>query len=74
MVLVLTKMVGLIPLLLAVPLMAQLGLKDLSLRVTAAFLHVSSNPVKHPRLRLMLKDLSDVMQLCEKDLGLYEQG
>lgn len=71
MVLVLTRMVGLIPLLLAVPLMAQLGLEDLSLRVTAAALHVAAIPEKHPRLLLMLADLSEVMQCCEEDLGLY---
>jgi len=39
--------------------------------VTAAALHVASNPEKHPRLRLMLADLSEVMQCCEEDLGLY---
>ena len=27
----------------------------------------------HPRLRLMLADLSEVMQACEEDLGLYKQ-
>ena len=36
-------------------------------------LHVAANPEKHPRLRLMLADLSDVMQCCEEDLGLYKQ-
>jgi len=49
-----------------------LGLKDLSLRVTAAALHVASNPEKHPRLRLMLADLSEVLESCEEDLGLYQ--
>ena len=49
------------------------GLEDLSLRLTAAALHVAANPEKHPRLRLMLSDLSEVMQCCEEDLGLYEQ-
>jgi len=52
---------------------ALLGLEDLSLRVTAAALHVATNPEKHPRLRLMLADLSEVMQCCEDDLGLYQQ-
>ena len=59
---------------------ALLGLEDLSLRVTAAALrvtaaalHVAANPEKHPRLRLMLADLSEVMQCCEDDLGLYQQ-
>ena len=52
---------------------ALLGLEDLSLRVTAAALHVAANPEKHPRLRLMLADLSEVMQSCEEDLGLYKQ-
>ncbi len=51
---------------------ALLGLEDLSLRVTAAALHVAANPEKHPRLRLMLADLSEVMQCCEDDLGLYQ--
>jgi len=36
---------------------ALLGLEDLSLRLTAAALHVAANPEKHPRLRLMLVDL-----------------
>ena len=40
---------------------ALLGLEDLSLRLTAAALHVAANPEKHPRLRLMLADLSEVM-------------
>ena len=66
-------MVGLIPLLLAVPLMVQLGLEDLSLRVTAAALPVAANPEEYPRLRLMLADLSKVMQCCEDDLGMYQQ-
>jgi hypothetical protein len=48
---------------------ALLGLEDLSLRVTAAALHVASNPEKHPRLRLMLEELSEVMQCCGEDLG-----
>ncbi len=48
---------------------ALLGLEDLSLRLTAAALHVAANPEKHPRLRLMLADLSEVMQACEEDLG-----
>lgn len=52
---------------------ALLGLEDLSLRITAAALHVASNPEKHPRLRLMLKDLSVVMEHWEEDLGLYQQ-
>ena len=52
---------------------ALLGLEDLSLRVTAAALHVAANPEKHPRLRLMLEELSEVMQCCEEDLGLYQQ-
>ena len=52
---------------------ALLGLEDLSLRLTAAALHVAANPEKHPRLRLMLADLSEVMQCCEEDLGLYQQ-
>ena len=52
---------------------ALLGLEDLSLRLTAAALHVAANPEKHPRLRLMLADLSEVMQACEEDLGLYQQ-
>ncbi|WP_341901173.1 hypothetical protein [Synechococcus sp. UW140] len=50
-----------------------MGLEDLSLRITAAALHVAANPEKHPRLRLMLADLSDVMQCCEENLGLYKQ-
>ena len=50
-----------------------LGLEDLSLRVTAAALHVAANPEKHSRLRLMLADLSEVLQACEEDLGLYKQ-
>ena len=54
-------------------LLTRCGLEDLSLRVTAAALHVAANPEKHPRLRLMLADLSEVMQCCEEDLGLYEQ-
>ena len=37
---------------------ALLGLEDLSLRLTAAALHVAANPEKHPRLRLMLAELS----------------
>jgi len=41
--------------------------------VTAATLHVAANPEKHPRLRLMLADLSEVMLCCEVDLGLYQQ-
>jgi len=49
------------------------NLKTKSLRVTAATLHVASNPEKHPRLRLMLADLSEVMLCCEVDLGLYQQ-
>jgi len=52
---------------------ALLGLEDLSLRVTAATLHVAANPEKHPRLRLMLADISEVMHCCEEDLGLYQQ-
>ncbi len=52
---------------------ALLGLEDLSLRLTAAALHVAANPEKHPRLRLMLADLSEVMQCGEEDLGLYQQ-
>jgi len=50
-----------------------LGLEDFSLHITAAALHVASNPEKHPRLRLMLADLSEVMHCCEEDLGLYQQ-
>jgi len=50
------------------------NLKTQSLRVTAAALHVAANPEKHPRLRLMLEDLSEVMQCCEEDLGLDQQG
>jgi len=53
---------------------ALLVLEHHSLRVTAAALHVAANPEKHPRLRLMLADLSEVMQFCEDDLGLCEQG
>ena len=45
---------------------ALLGLEDLSLWVTAAALHVAANPEKHPRLRLMLAALSEVMQCCEE--------
>ena len=52
---------------------ALLGLEDLSLRITAAALHVAANPEKHPRLRIMLADLSEVMRCCEVDLGLYKQ-
>ena len=52
---------------------ALLGLEDLSLRITAAALHVASNPEKHRRLRLMLADLSVVMEHWEEDLGLYQQ-
>ena len=52
---------------------ALLGLEDLSLRVTAAAPHVAANPEKHPRLRLMLADLSEVMQCWEQDLGLYKK-
>ena len=52
---------------------ALLGLEDLSLRITAAALHVASNLEKHPRLRLMLADLSEVLQCWEEDLGLYQQ-
>jgi len=52
---------------------ALLGLEDLSLRVTAAALHVAANPKKHPRLRLMLTDLSDVIQCCEEDLGIFSR-
>ena len=48
-----------------------LGLEDLTLRVTAAALHVAANPVKHPRWRIMLADLSEVIQCWEDDLGLY---
>jgi len=53
---------------------ALLGLEDLSLRLTAAALHVAANPEKHPRLRLILVDLSEVLECCEEDLGLYQQG
>jgi len=35
--------------------------------------HSAAYPEKHPRLRLMLADLSEVMQCCEDDLGLYQQ-
>jgi len=42
--------------------------------VTAAGLHVAASPEKHPPLRLLLADLSEAMQCCEDDLGLYEQG
>jgi hypothetical protein len=49
------------------------NLKTKSLRVTAAALHVAANPEKHPRLQLMLADLSEVQQCCEDDLGLYQQ-
>jgi len=52
---------------------ALLGLEDLSLGLTAAALHVASSPEKQPLLRLMLADLSEVMQCCEEDLGLYQQ-
>ena len=52
---------------------ALLGLEDLSLRVTAAALHVAANPEKYPRLRLMLADLSEVMQCCEEELGIYSR-
>ena len=52
---------------------ALLGLEDLSLRVTAAALHVAANPEKHPRLRLLLADLAEVMHCCEDDFSLYEQ-
>jgi len=52
---------------------ALLGLEDLSLRVTAAALHVATYTEKHPRLRLMLADLSEVLESCEGDLGLYQQ-
>lgn len=52
---------------------ALLGLEDLSLRVTAAALHVAANPEKHQRLRLMLADLSEVLESCEADLGVYEE-
>jgi hypothetical protein len=52
---------------------ALLGLEDLSLRVTAAALHVAANPEKRPRLRSMLADLSEVMECCEDDFGLYQQ-
>jgi hypothetical protein len=45
---------------------ALLGLEDLSLRVTAAALHVAANPGKHPRLRLMLADLFDVIKCYEE--------
>jgi len=45
---------------------ALLGLEDLSLRVTAAALHVAANPEKHPRLRLMLAEVPEVMQCCEE--------
>jgi hypothetical protein len=34
--------------------------------VTAAALHDAANPEKHPRLRLMLADLSEVLQCCEE--------
>ena len=51
---------------------ALLGLEDLSLRVTAAALHVAANPEKHPRLRLMLAELSEAMQCWEDDLDLYK--
>ena len=44
---------------------ALLGLEDLSLRVTAAALHVAAHPEEHPRLRLMLADLSEVLESCE---------
>ena len=50
---------------------ALLGLEEVSVRLTAAALHVAANPEKHSRLRLMLADLSEVMQCCEEDLGLY---
>ena len=43
---------------------ALLGLEDLSLRVTAAALHVAANPQKYLRLRLMLADLSEVLECC----------
>ncbi len=45
---------------------ALLGLEDLSLRVTTAALQVASNPEKHPRLRLMLADLFEVMHCCQE--------
>lgn len=51
---------------------ALLGLEDLSLRLIAAALHVAANPEKHPRMRLMLADLSEVLHCCEEDLGLYQ--
>jgi len=41
--------------------------------VTAAALQVAANPEKHPRLRLMLADLSEVMQCCEEDLGIFSR-
>jgi len=53
---------------------ALLGLEDLSLRVTAAALHVAANPEKHPRLRSMLADLSEVLHCYEEDLGVCEHG
>ena len=39
---------------------ALLGLEDLSLRLTAAALHVAANPEKYPHVRLMLEELSEV--------------
>ena len=49
------------------------SLEDISLRVIAAALHVDANPEKHPRLRLMISDLSEVLESCEEDLSLHEQ-
>ena len=48
-------------------------MEDLILRIMAEALHIDDNPEEHPRLLLMLDDLSDVMQCWEEDLDLYQQ-
>lgn len=40
--------------------------------MTAAALHLAANPEKHPRLRLILTDLFEVMHRSEEDLELYD--
>lgn len=50
---------------------ALLCLEDLSLRLTAVTLHVAAKPEHYPRLRKLLDEPGNVMQICEDEMAIY---
>ena len=50
---------------------ALLGLEDLSLRITEVTLHVAAKPEHYSRLRILLEELVDLMQICEDEMAIY---